>query len=298
MSAEGTVYDLGYTPHEGRRLGRAGAFRAMVVDGARKALGLRRKAWAKVLPWALIGSAIVPAAWLVALTFLFDGFGVEEMGGFASPSELFEVLGSLSMLFMALVTPVLLIPDRVNGVLSIYASRPVRAGDYLLARAATVAILTSLFILIPQATMFIGVSALNVNGIWAGLSENASQIPEILGTTVALVVGYGAPAFLVSLYMKRVAMAAGVYVVTMFMTAALTDALPRASELLIFKVLAPFSLFFNPFSVRDWLFTEEVADSGFPLARVDLSPWIGAVAILVVAAITTVLAVRQYRKEI
>ncbi|MFC1575064.1 hypothetical protein ACFL5A_00255 [Gemmatimonadota bacterium] len=298
MSAEGTVYDLGYTPHEGPRLGRAGAFRAMVVDGTRRALGLRRKPWTKVLPWALIGSAIVPAAWLVSLTFLFDGFGVEEMGPFASPSEFFEVIGTLSMLFVALVTPVLLIPDRRHGVLSIYASRPVRAGDYLLARAATVAILTSLYILIPQATMFVGVSALNVNGIWAGLTENANQIPEILGTTVALVVGYGAPAFLVSLYGRRVAMASGAYVAAMFMTGALTDAIPRASQLLIFKVLSPLSLFFNPFSARDWMFGEEVADPGLPLARVDLPPWTGALAILLVAGITAVLAVRQYRKEI
>ena len=35
MNGEGTVYDLGYTPHEGPRLGRSGAFRAMVVDGTR-----------------------------------------------------------------------------------------------------------------------------------------------------------------------------------------------------------------------------------------------------------------------
>ena len=298
MSAEGTVYALGYTPHGGPRLGRAGAFRAMIIDGTRRALGLRRKPWAKVLPWTLIGSAIVPAAWFVALTFLVDGFGVDEMGPFASPSELFEIIGTLSMLFVALVTPVLLIPDRVHGVLSIYASRPVRAGDYLLARAATIAILTFLYILIPQITMFVGVSALNVNGIWAGLTENANQLPEILGTTVALVVGYGAPAFLVSLYVGRVAMASGVYVVTMFMTGALTDALPRASALLIFKVLAPLSLFFNPFSARDWMFPDEVADAGLPLARVDLPEWAGGVAILVVAVITAVLAVRQYRKEI
>lgn len=42
-SAEGTVYDLGYTPHEGARLGRPAAIRAMVVDGSRRALGLDRK---------------------------------------------------------------------------------------------------------------------------------------------------------------------------------------------------------------------------------------------------------------
>jgi len=296
MSAEGTVYDLGYTPHEGPRLGRVGAFRAMVVDGTRRSLGLRRKPWAKVLPWALIASAIVPAAWFVALTFVIEGVTVEDVGPFGSPSEFFEVIGSLSILFVALVTSILLVPDRRYGVLAIYASRPVRAVDYLLARAATIAVLTFLYIIIPQAILFFGISALNVNGMWAGLSENAKLIPEILGTTVAFVVGYGAPAFLVSLYGKRVAMATGIYVVTMFMTGALSDAIPRASQLFVFKVLAPLSLFFNPFSVRDWLFDE--VDAAMPLDRVDLEPWIGAVVIVVFAVITAVLAVRQYRKEI
>jgi hypothetical protein len=61
-SAEGTVYDLGYAPHEGPRLGRPAGIRAMVVDGTRRALGLRRKAWPKVLPWGLIAAAIVPAS--------------------------------------------------------------------------------------------------------------------------------------------------------------------------------------------------------------------------------------------
>ena len=296
MSTDGVVYDLGYTPHEGPRLGRAGAFRAMVVDGTRRSLGLRRKPWAKVLPWALIASAIVPAAWFVGLTFVFEGVRVEDVGPFGSPSRFFEVIGSLSILFVALVTSILLVPDRRYGVLSIYASRPVRAGDYLLARATTIATLTFLYIIIPQAILFFGVSALNLDGMRAGISENAELIPEILGTTVAFVLGYGAPAFLVSLYGKRVAMATGIYVVTMFMTGALSDVIPRASELLVFKVLAPLSLFFNPFAVRDWLFDE--VDPVTPLYRVDMELWIGGIVILVLAAITAALAVRQYRKEI
>ena len=294
MSAEGTVYDLGYVPHEGARLGRTAAIRAMLIDGTRRSLGLRRKPWAKVLPWCPVASAIIPAAWFVALTFFFSGFDVEDLGPFASPYRFFEMIGTLYMLFVALITPTLLIPDRTYGVLSIYASRPIRSQDYLLARVATIALLSMLYILIPHATMYIGVSALNENGIWAGLSANASQIPDIIGTTIALVVGFGAPAILVSLYVSRVAIASGVYVAAMFMSAALAEAIPRVSDVLIFKVLAPLSLFFNPYSVRDWLFDE--TDS-FPLEQVGFPPWGGAVAILVVAVITAVLAVRQYRKE-
>jgi hypothetical protein len=296
VSAEGIIYDLRYTPHEGPRLGRSGAIRAMIVDGTRRVLGLRRKHLTKVLPWALIAAAIVPAMFFVALTFFAVGFRVEDMGPFASPGQYFQVIGTLAMLFVGLMTPTLLIPDRQYGVLSIYASRPVRGADYLLARTVTIVVLTTLYMLIPQTILYIGVSSLNVGGIWAGLTTNGEQIPEVLGTTLAFVVGWVAPAIVVSLYVGRVAIATGVYVVTMIMSAALSDAIPIVSEQILYKVLAPLSLFFNPFAVRDWLF--EDFEGTTPLPRVGHPEWAGAIAILAIALVAAALAVRQYRRAL
>lgn len=295
VSAEGTVYDLGYTPHEGARLGRRAAVRAMVVDGSRRALGLRRKAWVKVLPWALIAAAIVPAAWVVALTFVVSGFSLEDAGPFGDPAEFFELIGMLAMFFVALAAPTLLIPDRQHGVLAIYASRPVRAADYLLARGVALVALTSLFILIPHAILYLGISALYVDGFRAGLVEHGAEIPEILGTTAAYVIGYGAPAFLVALFVRRVVIASGVYLLIMFITMSLLEAMPRATDLLVFKVLAPFALVWNPLSVRDWLFDREPEQ--WALDRVGLEPWVGAVAIVVIALVTAVIAHRRYRRQ-
>ncbi len=294
-SADGTVYDLGYAPHEGSRLGRRAAIRAMFVDGSRRVLGLRRKAMTKVLPWGLIGAAIVPAAWVVALTFVIAGFTLEDAGPFGDPAEFFETIGMLAMFFVALVAPALLIPDRQHGVLAIYASRPVRASDYLLARGAALVALTSLFMLIPHAILYVGISSLYEDGFRAGLVENGKQIPEILGTIVAYVLAYGAPAFLVSVFVRRVPIATGVYVFIMFVTGSLVEAMPRATELLVFKVLAPFALFWNPLSVRDWLFDRE--PDQFALDRAGLEPWVGAVAIIVIAVATAVIAHRRYRRD-
>jgi ABC-2 type transport system permease protein len=294
VAAEGKVYDLGYTPNEGPRLGRRAAVRAMFIDGSRRVLGLRRKAWAKVLPWALIAAAIVPAAWFVALTFVVAGFSLEDAGPFGDPAEFFEVIGMLSMFFVGLIGPALLMPDRRHGVLAIYASRPVRASDYLLARAATLFVLTSLFMLIPHAILYFGISALYVDGFRAGLVEHASEIPEILGTTVAFVLAYGTPAFLIGLFAERLAIASGVYVVIMFLTSVMTEAIPPATELLVFKLMAPFSLFWNPVSVRDWLF--DLEPELRPLARVGFEPWVAAVTIVALAALTAVIAHRRYRR--
>ncbi|HSJ31465.1 MAG TPA: hypothetical protein VK933_08530 [Longimicrobiales bacterium] len=293
-TGEGTVYDLGYAPHEGPRLGRRAAIRAMFIDGSRRALGLRRKPWTKALPWALIAAAIVPAAWVVALTFVAAGFSLEDAGPFGDPAEFFEMIGLLAMFFVALVAPTLLIPDRQYGVLAIYASRPVRAVDYLFARGAALIVLTSLFMLIPHAILYLGISTLYVDGFLAGLVEHGKSIPDILGTTAAYVLGYGTPAFLIALFVGRAAIATGVYIFTMFMTASMIEAMPRATELLVFRILAPLGLFWHPLTVRDWLFDREPEQ--WALDRVGFEPWVGAVVILSFAVATAVIAHRRYRR--
>jgi ABC-2 type transport system permease protein len=295
LHAEGTVYDLGYTPHEGARLGRPAALRAMFIDGSRRALGLRRKPWTKVLPWVLIAAAIVPAAWVVGLTYVVAGFSLEDAGPFGDPASFFELIGTLSLLFVGLVAPTLLIPDRQYGVLAIYASRPVRAIDYLLARGATLVVLTAVFILIPHTILYLGISGLYVDGFLAGLVEHGKKIPDILGTTAAYVFGYGAPAFLVALFVRRAVVASGVYVLTMFITGSLVEAMPRATDLLVFKVLAPLALFWNPLSVRDWLFDRE--PNQLALDRAGLELWVGAVAIVALTLATALIAHRRYRRE-
>jgi ABC-2 type transport system permease protein len=294
-NAEGKVYDLGYQPYEGPRLGRRAAIRAMIVDGSRRALGLRRKPWTKVLPWALIAAAIVPAAWVVALSFVVAGFSLEDAGPFGDPAGFFEMIGMLAMLFVALVAPTLLIPDRQHGVLAIYASRPVRAMDYLFARGAVLALLASLFILIPHAILYFGISALYVDGFRAGLVEHGKELPAILGTTAAYVLAYGAPAFLVALFVRRAAIASGIFVLIMFLSASLIEAMPRATELLVFKILAPLGLFWHPLTVRDWLFDREPEQ--WALDRVGFEPWVGAVVIVAIAFMTAAIAHRRYRRD-
>ncbi|HEX2166670.1 MAG TPA: hypothetical protein VHG09_05470, partial [Longimicrobiales bacterium] len=125
--------------------------------------------------------------------------------------------------------------------------------------------------------------------------ENGKQIPAILGTIMAYVLGYGAPAFLVALFVRRAVIATGVYVFAMFMTVSLIEAMPRATELLVFKILALFGLFWHPYTVRDWFFEREPEQ--WALERVGFEPWVGVVIILAVAVATGVVAHRRYRRE-
>lgn len=295
-TSEGTVFDLGYKPHEGPRLGRAAIMRAIVADGIRRALGLRRKARTKILPWALIAAAILPVVIVVVVIFVAVGFELDEGNPFVSHAQYFDLIGTLSMLFVALVAPLVLIPDREDGVIAIYASRPVRTGDYLLARAGALALLAALYILVPQALLYVGIAGLNVGGFWEGLRINSPDILPTLGATVAYVVGYGAPAFLISIYMKRLTMATGVFVIAMFLSGSLVDIIPEGTTLPVYRVLAPLSMFFNPLTVRDWLFGLD--GDGMPLVQVGLPQWTAAVALAALLALTAWLAHRRYRREL
>ena len=70
MTDKGVVYDLGYKPHDGPRLGRSAAIRATIRDGLRRMFGIRRRARKKILPWMLFIIALLPAIVFVGLVFL------------------------------------------------------------------------------------------------------------------------------------------------------------------------------------------------------------------------------------
>ncbi len=152
---EGVVYDLGYRPHEGERLGRAGAVRALYRDGLRRVLGLRRRARAKALPWGLLAIAVIPAIFFVGITVFTREIGAEDVD-FFSHAQYFDLTGTIALLFIAAAAGELLVPDRVHGVLQVYASRPLTTSDYLTGRAAALAAVVFGFMYFPHLVLFFG----------------------------------------------------------------------------------------------------------------------------------------------
>src|SRR3972149_1353172 len=132
--AEGVVFDLGYRPHEGERLGRSGARRALYKDGLRRVLGLRRKMRRKVFPLVLMAVSILPALFFVALSVV-AGHVVQTARLFGLPQS-FHLTGSMALIFIPLAAGELLIPDRVHGTLQVYASRPLTTVDSLIGPGA------------------------------------------------------------------------------------------------------------------------------------------------------------------
>lgn len=174
MSALGPaeIFDLGYQPYDGERRGRWPRRRAIWRDGIRTSLGLGRGTAAKIAPWLLIGLALVPMVVFVVLA-AFLGSVPTSPDDFELPSyaEYFEYALLPLGLFAAVVAPLLLCPDRRDGVLSLYAARPITPRDYIGSRWAAFFTVALLVICVPELVLFVW-NGLDARELGAWLEDN------------------------------------------------------------------------------------------------------------------------------
>ena len=243
---EGVVFDLGYQPHDGPRLGRSGARRALVKDGLRKVLGLRRKARKKILPIILMTIAVMPAAFFTAFAVVAGEFDVSET--IFGHADYFDLNGSMALIFVALASSELLIPDRVNGTMAVYASRPLTTPDYVAGRAGALAIVVIAFLWVPHIVLFLGRAWVSDQGLGSYVVEHAEILAQTGLVSVVYFVGYTSIAFLVTAFSKRTAVAAGVYIGVVMLSGA-TQALVDAG----YRVFALGAVLDHPGYVKDWI---------------------------------------------
>jgi len=255
MSNRGVVYDLGYTPYEGDHLGRRGAIRSTYRDGIYRVLGIKRRARKKILPWTLAAFAVLPAIVFVGFAFLLTTFSPDAESPFGSHADYFELTGTVVLLFVALAAPELLIPDRREGVLSIYSSRPLLPDDYVGARFVSLLTVIAGFMLIPQVLMYVGFAALDADGFFSTLWSNAGDIPRILASTAVYAVAYAPIALLVATIANRKSAATGVFLGGLLLVPAMlvieglpTDVTNLGRSLIVYMGIAstfvPFMIFY------------------------------------------------------
>jgi ABC-2 type transport system permease protein len=176
----GEVFDLGYRGYEGLRAGRWSRRRAIWRDGMRIALGLGRGVGAKVTSWLLIGLALVPITVLVVIS-AFLGPAEEAARDFELPSyaDYYEWAVVPLGLFAAVVAPLLVCPDRRDGVLALYASRPITPSDYVGARWAAFLTVLAGAAWLPEAILFTS-NALNASNPGSWLADNWDVVPRFL----------------------------------------------------------------------------------------------------------------------
>jgi ABC-2 type transport system permease protein len=150
----GAVYDRGYRPYEGARGGRRAATAALYRTSLRRAIGLRRPWRQKVAPAALLAIAVIPAVINVGIGYLTRDTPAEGFQ-FITYREYVGVSSAL-LLFVALVAPDIVCPDRRQRVLPLIFARPLVGRDYALAKVGAIFTCLFAFSVLPQAVLYIG----------------------------------------------------------------------------------------------------------------------------------------------
>jgi len=150
----GAVYDRGYRPYEGRRGGRRAATFALYRTSLRRAIGLRRPWRQKVAPAVLLAIAVMPAVVNVGIGYLTRDTPAEGFE-FITYREYLGVSSAL-LLFVALVAPDIVCPDRRQRVLPLIFARPLIGRDYALAKIGAIFTCVFAFSVLPQALLYAG----------------------------------------------------------------------------------------------------------------------------------------------
>jgi ABC-2 type transport system permease protein len=150
----GAVYDRGYRPYEGRRGRRAAATFALFKASIRRALGLRRSWRQKVAPFVLLAVVTMPAIVNVGIGYVTRDQLIDRIE-IITYREYVGVSSAL-LLFIAVVAPDVVCPDRRQRVLPLMFSRPLVGIDYVAAKVGAIVTILFAFSFIPQMVLFIG----------------------------------------------------------------------------------------------------------------------------------------------
>lgn len=287
MSAEGYLYDLGYKPYDGERFGRTGSRWAVVKAGMRKVLGLRRKARSKVLPFGLMAIALFPAIVFVGIGVI-GGELVE--GDIFGPARYFELTGPIALIFIALASAELLIPDRTDGVIQVYASRPLTTVDYLVSKAAALVLLVGGFMLLPQVLLWLGLAGISSDGFGSYLASHVDDLAKAFVAVVVYLLAYLPVAFAVASIAKRTTASAAAFAVAFFATSPIAAGIVDQGGT---DLVGLGALDHHPRYVRDWIFDTDT-HVWIP-ERAGFEPIVSLLVILAVAIGCALVVLRRYR---
>lgn len=222
------ILDRGYRSYDGPRTGASGAIKSLIRHSIQRVLGIKRGGWAKVLPFATVFMAYVPAIVFVGITVLVEDVLVRVPDLLPTYGEYYFYVSAAIVIFAAFVAPELLCPDRRNGMLGLYLASPLTRNTYLAAKTAAVAIILAIVTLGPPVFMIV---ARTVAGSGP---EDAKAVVTLLGQAVLsgtmLGVLYTAISLAISSVTARKAAAAAAIILVILGTAAVSDVLVSEAD--------------------------------------------------------------------
>ena len=290
-SATGAVYDRGYRPYDGPRGGRRSAVFALYRATLRRALGFRRPWRQKFLPWLLLAIVTIPAAINVGIAYITRDTAVR-------PIEIITYrdyvgVSSALLLFVAIVAPDVVCPDRRQKVLPLLFARPLTGIDYVLAKVGAITTILFLFSFLPQVVLFVG-NMLVSDGALDYLTGHLDVLWKVPVACFALAIYYAVISLAISsLTDRRIVAGAsliGLFLVTSVASGILVgDVRPgRGSAWGVVNVLA------LPLYVRDLIFLGET-DRSSPMGGVSGAGALALGTYLAVLVVAAVVLLRRYR---
>lgn len=264
LDSTGSIYDLGYRPYDGKRLGRAYAVQSLYWYTLRSIYGLGRSAGAKVFPFGLAGVAVLPA--IVQIGFAAVVTDASDLN-IISQVDHFRYIRVIVALFCAVAAPELTGRDMRARTLTLYFSRALSRTDYVSAKLA--AMITSLFLLnfIPQTLLLLG-NALATQDVSGYLGDNGDDLLPIAASSLAISLVMGSVSMAIASQSPRRAISTvsvlGFFLITLALSDILINTLGSGAR--------AYSLLIAPMSTLDgfiyWVFNTAPAPNS-ALAKAD-----------------------------
>jgi ABC-2 type transport system permease protein len=287
----GAVYDRGYRPYEGVRGGRRAATLALYRASMRRALGLRRPWRQKIAPFVLLAIVTIPAIVNVGVGYVTRNEVIDRVE-IITYREYVGVSATL-LLFVALVAPDVVCPDRRQRVLPLMFARPLTGIDYAAAKAGAIVTILFAFSFLPQVVLFVG-NMLVSDSALDYFTDHLDVLWQVPLAVAILAVYYGVIGVAVSSLTDR-RIVAGATVIGLFLVTSITSgilvgdvAFRDGSPAALINVLA------LPLHLRDVIFLGNI-DPTSPLGGVSYGGWYALAVYVVVLAGATAVLLGRYR---
>jgi ABC-2 type transport system permease protein len=238
------ILDRGYRRYDGPRRGVPGAVRSLAVSSALRALGLRRTLWAKVFPLLSAGIAYVPAVVFVGVAVLLPQNVLDEADVQPEYQDYYGFITAAIVVFVALVGPEVLCPDRRNGMLGLYLASPLTRGTYLVAKVLAVVPVLAIVTVGPPLLLLIGLSFAESGP--DGVAGFLGILARILVSGLAISAAYTAVSLGAASLTDRRAVASAVVILVLLVSSVTATTLVELGGDVRLQLL---NLFFVPFEL-------------------------------------------------
>jgi ABC-2 type transport system permease protein len=290
VQAAGVIHDLGYRGYDGPRLGRGPIVKALTWHSFRSAFGIGRGLKGKIIPLLAVIAMCLPA--------LVNAFAVARGNQRLFGYDVYVpgLRAAVVIIFIAAQAPELVSRDLRSRVLPLYFCRPLRRGDYPLAKYLALTAALLIVIEVPLLILYVGTiaSATGGSAVWA---QTKALIPG-LGVGLMWAVLFAAIGLVLACLTGRRAYSTGIVAISCILTFFLSLLLIAAEGgQTATSTGARLAGLFSPFTILDgvrvWLGgdpgTGLVADPG------RYGPLYGVLAVVLLAACLGGLSAR-YRK--